>query len=263
MAKADTVFHLTDCGTLNTANATYILDNDVRSEGTCFFVSANGITLDLNGHTITYADLEFTGVQNPGFEEANASDPLDAPGWDLSGAHGNAHRQDHTQKLFFDRYSLNIRNVAGDAHAEESVLTSPVNLPAPGRYALTAEVQGGPYNVLQSRLAIDGLSVTCSNSVSGMHLTYAGDMLWGLICEFDVTVPVTVRGKIIVGTQDPGKDCYLNVDEVDIRPIDDNRDSRLLGMSAVRTSGWNRKIAGIKNGRILQGRSKAVYSSAI
>lgn len=46
--------HLTACGTLNQANTTYVLDNDILSPATCMTISANNITLDLNGKTITY-----------------------------------------------------------------------------------------------------------------------------------------------------------------------------------------------------------------
>lgn len=45
---------LNACGNLNAANTTYILESDVISAGTCFTVSANNVTLDLNGHTVTY-----------------------------------------------------------------------------------------------------------------------------------------------------------------------------------------------------------------
>lgn len=44
------------CGVLSTANETYILTQDVSSDGTCFAISANYITLDLNGHTVTYGN---------------------------------------------------------------------------------------------------------------------------------------------------------------------------------------------------------------
>ena len=37
-----------------TASGTYYLANDVSSAGTCFGIDANNITLNLNGHTITY-----------------------------------------------------------------------------------------------------------------------------------------------------------------------------------------------------------------
>ena len=45
---------LTSCGTLATAGATYILQNDVSSAGTCFTIAAGSIIFNLNGHTITY-----------------------------------------------------------------------------------------------------------------------------------------------------------------------------------------------------------------
>ena len=44
---------LTSCGDL-TNSGTYYLSQDVSSSGTCFFIDANNITLNLNGHTITY-----------------------------------------------------------------------------------------------------------------------------------------------------------------------------------------------------------------
>lgn len=47
--------HLTQCGKLSQANTRYVLDNDVTAKGTCFALDAANITLDLNGHTVTYA----------------------------------------------------------------------------------------------------------------------------------------------------------------------------------------------------------------
>jgi len=34
-------------------NTTYVLQNDVISIGSCFAVIVGGVTLDLNGHTVT------------------------------------------------------------------------------------------------------------------------------------------------------------------------------------------------------------------
>jgi hypothetical protein len=42
------------CGILSTTGETYTLQNDVSSPGTCFSIQANNVTLNLNGHTITY-----------------------------------------------------------------------------------------------------------------------------------------------------------------------------------------------------------------
>ncbi|MFC2143402.1 NosD domain-containing protein [Candidatus Aenigmatarchaeota archaeon] len=46
--------YIADCGHLTSSGTEYILTKDVESEGTCFVVRANGITLDLNQHTVTY-----------------------------------------------------------------------------------------------------------------------------------------------------------------------------------------------------------------
>ena len=45
---------LTACGTLSSTGATYVLQNDVSAAQTCFSIQADNITLNLNGHTITY-----------------------------------------------------------------------------------------------------------------------------------------------------------------------------------------------------------------
>ena len=46
---------LTTCQTLGTANMTYILLNNVSAPGTCFVITKDNVTLNLNGHNITYA----------------------------------------------------------------------------------------------------------------------------------------------------------------------------------------------------------------
>jgi len=51
---------VTACGTLSSAGRIYQLQNDVTSTGTCFMLGASNITLDLNGHTVTYD----TGASN-------------------------------------------------------------------------------------------------------------------------------------------------------------------------------------------------------
>jgi len=45
---------ITSCQILSNSGTTYVLQNDVSSTGTCFTLAASGITLDLNGHTVTY-----------------------------------------------------------------------------------------------------------------------------------------------------------------------------------------------------------------
>ncbi|NQT87990.1 hypothetical protein HQ560_14580, partial [bacterium] len=59
---------------------TYVLVNDVSSEGTPIYLGKD-VTLDLNGHTLTYAGGSYEHVPNGGFEKG-------LEGWDVSRAPG-------------------------------------------------------------------------------------------------------------------------------------------------------------------------------
>ena len=57
-AGASYVFNLVDteledCGTLDIAGATYTLQNNITTDGTCFIIGANNITVDMAGYSIT------------------------------------------------------------------------------------------------------------------------------------------------------------------------------------------------------------------
>ncbi len=54
VSAAVTGTSVTACGTLGNSGASYTLQNNVSASGTCFTVSANNISLNLNGHTVTY-----------------------------------------------------------------------------------------------------------------------------------------------------------------------------------------------------------------
>jgi len=45
---------ISSCQTLGNTGTTYVLESNVSAAGTCFTVTANNVTLDLNGHTVTY-----------------------------------------------------------------------------------------------------------------------------------------------------------------------------------------------------------------
>ncbi|HEX4020254.1 MAG TPA: hypothetical protein VHX63_03840 [Acidobacteriaceae bacterium] len=53
-AEAVKQVRLNQCGRLSAGNTVYLLEKDVSSSGTCFAIEASNITLNLNGHTITY-----------------------------------------------------------------------------------------------------------------------------------------------------------------------------------------------------------------
>jgi hypothetical protein len=234
--------------------ATYKLETDVVSKGTAFLFADTGITFDLNGHSITYADMEFKGIHNPGFELAAAGNPEVPDGWDLSGA-PHAKRQNYLDKLYFDDWSLRLENPAGDSLAREYARSPEVYLPAAGRYAAIAQVQGEPYNAVQVTLSIEGTSATLDNLISNNAMTNKGtDMSVGIIAEFTVSAPCYVRVRVNLETTDPSISTSANIDEVDVRPI---------GLYGIARDGWNKTMAEIRNGTIREGRSQAIYSHAI
>lgn len=68
---------------LNRADTTYILETSVTTTGTAFVVLARNVTLDLNGHAVTYGNSSPITVPNGGFEDGSGTS---VPGWDLTGA---------------------------------------------------------------------------------------------------------------------------------------------------------------------------------
>ncbi len=74
---------LTNCGVLNQAGKTYQLQNDVTSQGSCFSIQADNITLDLNNHTVTYDSQINPVIPNNSFENGTATAPAQ---WDMSKA---------------------------------------------------------------------------------------------------------------------------------------------------------------------------------
>lgn len=66
-----TTIDVTDCMTLDTAGATYVLQNNLLSTETCIDITANNITLDGNGYELRYGNQDsatyFHGIRSDGF----------------------------------------------------------------------------------------------------------------------------------------------------------------------------------------------------
>lgn len=69
------------CGRLDREGTTYELQADVSSAGTCFVVAADGITLDLNRHTVTYG----TQAAAAGTSSSHVHGVLAQACWDTAG----------------------------------------------------------------------------------------------------------------------------------------------------------------------------------
>ena len=109
---------------LDTAGTTYVLRTDVRAEGTAFVVGAAGVTLDLNGHTVTYGDGVPPTVVNGGFEEGSGRS---VPGWDLRAA--PCARLASNTRYLFGRRVLRLASF----RTPQQLLSDPIKVFRPGR----------------------------------------------------------------------------------------------------------------------------------
>src|SRR4030042_3220929 len=60
--------NVTDCGTLNTTDAVYTLNQSLSSSFDCLIINSTNITLDCAGYNITYGNASGgIGINNNGF----------------------------------------------------------------------------------------------------------------------------------------------------------------------------------------------------
>lgn len=76
---------ITTCQTIDTSG-TYVLQNDLTSDGTCITITEPNVEIDLGGHTITYDNRAQIVVPNGSFESVLTGN------WDVTNA-ANASRQ--------------------------------------------------------------------------------------------------------------------------------------------------------------------------
>jgi YD repeat-containing protein len=63
-----TSINVTVCGILKYSDTIYLIQADIRTSGTCFTVLANNVTIDGQGHTISYAEsIDGKGIINQGY----------------------------------------------------------------------------------------------------------------------------------------------------------------------------------------------------
>ena len=110
-------------GSYDRGGTIYMLMNDVSCEKSAIFLGKD-VTLDLNGHTITFADGNYGHVANYGFEEG-------LTGWDISKAPGAKIENTAEVHAFIGEKLMRLR--AGD-----EITSSYVYLPVANRsyYAL-------------------------------------------------------------------------------------------------------------------------------
>lgn len=164
--------NVTDCGTLNQTGITYTLRNNVTSAGSCFNVIVPGVTLDLNGFTVTYDDSTPIVIPNGSFELGTGGV---ADNWD----HSLAPKMQRTAGVFVKPlsvysgdYALKIAVPAAD---QEVRSVGQVTLEANTTYTISAMMYNNYINggyqspVITLSVGLDDGSLNKTASKTGIN----------------------------------------------------------------------------------------------
>ncbi len=196
---------ITRPGSYTTPGTTYQLTQDISSIGSALYLGKD-VTLDLNGHTISFADGDYNHIPNYGFE-----DGLDQ--WNTDKAPGAKVESTKTVHVFTGDWLLRLNK--GD-----EIVSSPVTLPVAGRsyFAICGVAKPGMKISLYVETSY-GTQISCINPADSMTTCPAEDKTVRLGGGFVVAhihgIPAgDYRLRVRAET-----DCLI--DHIDIRPAMD------------------------------------------
>ena len=218
VAAPENVVPISKPGTYAEPGTTYMLINDISSPTTALFLGKD-VTLDLNGHTIRYADAPYQHISNSGFEEGTK-------GWDISRAPGAKVVNTKDVHVFIGEKIMRLKK--GD-----EIVSPYINLPVANRsYFAMCGVTGHDYRDmngdLNSQMKVS-VYVEDENGRSIRTVTRYGDTTI-VSCPVEKRAPRLGGGFVYahLNKLPAGKyrirvkaetDCLI--DEVDIRPAMD------------------------------------------
>jgi len=145
------------CGTLGNSGTTYLLTSNVSSAGSCFSIAASDVTLNLNGHTVTY---------NTASQSAATYAISGVACWDASNPSGNPCGDT------FDNFTVYGGNIV-EGSATAASFAHPIRMG-----------QG-----LNSGPTIHDVNFTwSSDSAVGIYLDYAGQSVAGAAVIYNNTL---------------------------------------------------------------------------
>jgi PKD repeat protein len=246
-------YALTQAGTI------YQLQTDVITSGTAFVILNKNITLDLNGHTVTYDNSQPIVVPNGGFEDG--SSPTDIPHWNVSQA--PAARRVPAMTGMWGNWMLQLANIS----STQTLKSDPVSIPqANVEYTAVVTPKASRYDTTVRLSVVD----TVTGAVLASKASGAPDRGFGAVVSFvpTTTDPVTLQIDV---TPAAGKTVTVELDNVTLTP------SRNYGVVAAQWStlpiqlqtatikaGSSKAVnATIKNGSIIQGQAQSHSGSAL
>jgi len=243
----DKTVHVTACGTLSQPNTLYILDNDVRSDGTCFKITADSVIFDLGGHTVLYDDYPDVGLQNADFENGTGSVPAD---WDLSQA-GGVTRQSTADFAMLNKWYLAFGNAPNGTR-----ITSPWTKLLPLDKAAAFFLRGDA-TWAYSNAPLWNMTVESRNATGSIEVVLNKDFTTDQKFEFTASATALEYRAVLTlvdgyGLAFSSYGRFPSIDLFDIRA----KDHYGVNVSY-------RKNVTVQNGTITQGRGKGYLSHAL
>ncbi len=247
---------IASCGYLDQANTLYVLQNDVYSEGSCFFIVSPNITLDLNGHKIIYDNAPPIGSFGGDFENSGDWDLSYAPSASIeSGTYINP------VTVFSGSKSLRFAIPNSDQYV---VSSRRIFLKADTAYSLSAMVYNQTDSNATAYVEIRGTSLQAS---------YTGKTWRGfqyIRAEFRTN---STPGAVVISAGIRGAESsnsgYLYIDDIRIQRTrvggiiigpPDWQGTKLISDAA---RFGNANSATVLNGSVKQGQGKSDFSPAI
>ena len=162
---------LSSCGDL-TNSGTYYLSSNLSSSGTCFFIDADNITLNLNGHTITYGT---GGGSSATPALVLADDWYTSPGYNLA-------RTGTTEKHGgFVVYGGSIIASSASGPRSTCIWVGQSNdvSPAPVMHDLTLTTTAADASPIFGTISTSGWQIYNNNIKYGSNTTSSRYNLWG------------------------------------------------------------------------------------
>jgi hypothetical protein len=186
---------------LSRANATYVLDTNVTTSGTAFVVGAPGVTLNLNGFTVTYGNTAPVSVTNGSFETGSGTN---VPGWNITGAPAAA-LAPNTNYLFGDQV-LRLPNFA----TTQTILSNsiPISLI---NHTYEATITPGNMNMVYGTAVTISVVDTVTGRVLGTGSSANTQRGFSAIAAFTPTTTHPVEIQVVV-TPPPGVTTSIDLD---------------------------------------------------
>ncbi len=265
---------------LSSSNTTYVLQTDVTVNGTAFVFGAKGITLDLNGHTVTYGNSAPISVTNGGFEAGNVGDTAVA-GWDLTAAPG-ASLAAVGNTMLWGNNVLEFANIS----TAQTIKSNTITLPTANRQYTALVTPASPI-ATNAPGGNQGETITLAvynasdNSLIG-STALANWLGYSVVLNFNPGSATSVYIKITADpSTTPADSCTTYIDDVELSP---SRDYGIIASTnwgdlptwmqttsiknAMIAMGGTGANAVIQNGTITQGqaggyRSLPIYCQAV